>query len=128
MSESRCAACGEQTVYEEELGSAVCTSCGTLANPAQSVLASHLERVDVSGHDYLHYPATSTSAGATLKGRNGWSLAGQDKAARDRRNKVRPFISLYLCGGGPAAIDIDEDLMQTLNIGRDARIHQDPRW
>ena len=86
----RCVACGEQTVYEEELGSAICTHCGTLANPAQSILASHLEHVDVSGHDY--YRSTYAVGGtSTLKGRNGWALAGQDKEARDRRNMVRPL-------------------------------------
>ena len=49
MSQDRCAECAECTIYEEELGSAVCTGCGTLANPSQSILASHLEHVDVPG-------------------------------------------------------------------------------
>ena len=87
MSESRCAACGEQTVYEEELGSAVCTHCGTLANPTQSVLASHLEVPDTSGRDFA--PWNNVAGGSTLRGRNGWALAGQGKEARDRKNTVR---------------------------------------
>ena len=88
MSDNRCPACGEQTVYEEELGSAVCTHCGTLVDPDQSVLASHLEHVDVSGRDYSHRASGSGVGAGTLKGRNGWALLGQDKEARDRRNKV----------------------------------------
>ncbi|KIP04803.1 hypothetical protein PHLGIDRAFT_180745 [Phlebiopsis gigantea 11061_1 CR5-6] len=86
MNPDKCASCGDPTIYEEELGSAVCTSCGTLTNPSQSVLASHLEHVDTSG--YERTPYANPSQGSTLKGRNGWALAGQDKDARDRRNTV----------------------------------------
>ena len=87
MSDGVCAECGEPTVYEEELGSAVCTNCGTLSNPSQNVLASHLEHVDTSGYEHVSY--VNSVQGTTLKGRNGWALAGQDKDARDRRNMVR---------------------------------------
>ncbi|GJE98119.1 hypothetical protein PsYK624_143410 [Phanerochaete sordida] len=86
MSEGTCAECGEPTVYEEDLGSAVCTSCGTLANPSQNVLASHLEHVDTSGYERAYY--INSMQGSTLKGRHGWALAGQDKDARERRNAV----------------------------------------
>lgn len=86
MNQDGCAECGEPTIYEEELGSAVCTSCGTLANPSQSILASHLEHVDTSGYEYTSY--ANNIQGSTLKGRSGWALAGQDKDARDRRNLV----------------------------------------
>lgn len=89
MNQDKCAECGEPTVYEEELGSAVCTSCGTLSNPSQNILASHLDRVDTSGYEYNSH--VNTTQGSTLKGRNGRALAGQDKDARDRRNTVRPF-------------------------------------
>ena len=89
MSQDRCAECGEPTIYEEELGSAVCAGCGTLANPSQSILASHLEHVDTSGYEYTSY--ANTIQGGMLKGRNGWALAGQGKDARDRRNTARSF-------------------------------------
>ena len=88
----RCPACGEPTIFEPDVGVGVCPVCGTLADPTQHVLASHLEHVDTSGHDYRQY-APATGAG-TLKGRGGWALAGQDKEARDRRNTVRPFVVL----------------------------------
>ncbi len=81
----RCAACGEQTVFEADVGCAVCPHCGTLADPDQHILDAHLEHVDVSGHDYRRPLNAGTS---TLKGRRGWALAGQDKEARDRRNTV----------------------------------------
>ncbi|KAI0811174.1 hypothetical protein BC629DRAFT_1589911 [Irpex lacteus] len=94
MSTGACAACGGQTVFEEELGSAICVSCGTLANPSQNILDSHLDRVDSSGRDY--YPhGVPVAGGSTLKGRNGRALAGQDKEARERRNMIamHEFIS-----------------------------------
>ncbi|EKM55926.1 uncharacterized protein PHACADRAFT_144858 [Phanerochaete carnosa HHB-10118-sp] len=86
MSEGVCVECGESTVYEEELGSAVCANCGTLTNPSQNVLASHLEHVDTSGYERTSF--VNTVQGSTLKGRHGWALAGQEKDARDRRNMV----------------------------------------
>lgn len=88
---AQCAACGEPTVYEEELGSAVCTACGTLSNPTQSVLASHLEHQDTSGYQYNTY-VNAGAAHDTLKGRSGWALKGQEKEAREKRN----MVSIYL--------------------------------
>lgn len=86
MSE-RCVECGEATVWEQELGSAICTTCGTLSNPSQNILASHLEISDTSGYDKSLY--WNNNRGTALKGRNGWALAGQEKEARERRNMVR---------------------------------------
>ncbi|KAK7689143.1 hypothetical protein QCA50_007834 [Cerrena zonata] len=83
----RCAECGGETTWEQELGSAICTTCGTLSNPSQSILASHFEREDTSGRDYSAYWNRSQGLG-TLKGRNGWSLAGQDRESRQRRNMI----------------------------------------
>lgn len=83
----RCAECGGETVWEQELGSAICTTCGTLCNASQSILASHIEREDTSGRDYSAYWNQSQGFG-TLKGRNGWSLPGQDRESRHRRNAV----------------------------------------
>lgn len=86
MSE-RCVECGEATVWEQELGSAICTTCGTLSNPSQSILASHLENPDTSGYDNSLY--WNNCRVGTLKGRNGWTLTGQEKQAREERNTVR---------------------------------------
>ncbi|KAI0086609.1 hypothetical protein BDY19DRAFT_894320 [Irpex rosettiformis] len=87
MSTGVCAACGEASTFEEELGSAICLSCGTLSNPSQSILDSHLEHVDSSGRDYFSR-GVPVAGGSTLKGRYGRALAGQDKEARERRNMI----------------------------------------
>ncbi|KAI0933650.1 hypothetical protein AcV5_005742 [Taiwanofungus camphoratus] len=80
----RCEECGDSTIWDQELGSAICTHCGTLADPTQSVLTSHLEHTDTSGREFFW----NTVQGGTLKGRNGWALSGQGKEVRDRRNTI----------------------------------------
>ncbi|KAM5542568.1 hypothetical protein V8D89_003529 [Ganoderma adspersum] len=82
----RCEECGASTVWDSDVGSAICLECGTLADPTQSVLASHLENVDVSGRDFA--PWVNVPGGNTLRGRNGWALSGQGKEARDRKNTI----------------------------------------
>ncbi|EMD34496.1 hypothetical protein CERSUDRAFT_97754 [Gelatoporia subvermispora B] len=80
----RCEECGESTTWDTELGSSICTHCGTLADPTQSVLTSHLEPTE-STRESTFWNAIQ---GGTLKGRSGWALAGQSKDARDRRNQI----------------------------------------
>lgn len=94
----RCEECGDSTIWDQELGSAICTHCGTLADPTQSVLTSHLEHTDTSGREFFW----NTVQGGTLKGRNGWALSGQGKEVRDRRNTVR-YASLFLPAYSPLA-------------------------
>ena len=83
----KCVECGGDTTWEQKLGSAICTTCGTLSNPSQSILASHIEHEDTSGRDYSMY-WNQPQGLATLKGRNGWTFAGQDRESRHRRNTV----------------------------------------
>ena len=90
----RCEECGASTVWDADVGSAICLQCGTLADPTQSVLASHLENADVSGREYA--PWANVPGGSTLRGRSGWALSGQGKEARDRRNTVRPSSSCFV--------------------------------
>ncbi|TBU29028.1 hypothetical protein BD311DRAFT_693598 [Dichomitus squalens] len=82
----RCEECGASTVWDTDVGSAICLQCGTLADPTQSVLASHLENTDVSGREYA--PWANIPGGSTLRGRNGWALSGQGKESRDRKNTI----------------------------------------
>ncbi|KAI1788476.1 hypothetical protein LXA43DRAFT_1159325 [Ganoderma leucocontextum] len=82
----RCEECGASTVWDPDVGSAICLQCGTLADPTQSVLASHLENADVSGRDFA--PWVNVPGGSTLRGRNGWALSGQGKESRDRKNAI----------------------------------------
>lgn len=86
-----CVDCGGAISWEGDVCSLICTSCGTLQDPTQSVLASHLEQQD-SGRQYnlLWDPASS---GALKSGRSGWNLAGQGKEVRDRKNMVRILSS-----------------------------------
>jgi len=129
MSE-RCVDCGEITVWEQEFGSSICTHCGTLSNPSQSVLASHLESQDTSGYEYPSY-LSNTQTGTTLKGRNGWTFAGQDKEARNKRNMVsmHEFINSVLSklsnpGLVPRTQNLFDQAMRTGNYrwGRKAKV------
>ncbi|KAH0827007.1 hypothetical protein J3R83DRAFT_4674 [Lanmaoa asiatica] len=79
-----CRECGAAQLVHDDVGSLVCTNCGTLADPAQAVLADHND-----------YPSTlSYSAPRTSKG---WHLA-QTKQDRDRKNMIamRTFINSIL--------------------------------
>lgn len=93
MSRNKCAECGGPTEWDESVGSAICTECGTLADPTQSVLTTDLD-----------FPSNGTSGPWTtnttlsLKGRKGWTLAGQSQEASLTRNRVRlKTIHLLLC-------------------------------
>lgn len=83
MSRDKCAECGGRTEWDENVGSAICIECGTLADPTQSVLTNHLD-----------FPSNGTSGPWTtnttlsLKGRKGWTLAGQSQEASLTRNRV----------------------------------------
>ncbi|KDR81780.1 hypothetical protein GALMADRAFT_59488 [Galerina marginata CBS 339.88] len=90
----RCTQCGASTTWDDDVGSAVCTSCGSLVDPSQSVLTSSL---------YGHQNDTSepslwdSSASTTLKSfrvGNNWDLAGQGKESRDRKNAVSTLAML----------------------------------
>ncbi|KAL1947434.1 hypothetical protein VTO73DRAFT_14395 [Trametes versicolor] len=82
----RCEECGATTEWDQELGSAICLQCGTLADPTQSVFTSHYDYIDTSAREYSAW--SNVPGGSTLRGRNGWALAGQGKEARDRKNTI----------------------------------------
>jgi transcription factor IIIB subunit 2 len=84
-----CQQCGQDTDWDDDLGTAVCTVCGTLADPSQSALVSHLDQHDNSARQYDMLPIPTSS---TLRSRQGWHLAGQGKPARDMKNNVRRII------------------------------------
>lgn len=75
-----CRECGAAQLVHDDVGSVVCTDCGTLADPAQVILA------DPNGYlSTISYVAPRTS--------KGWHLA-QTKQDRDRRNMVGQHPSL----------------------------------
>lgn len=80
----KCGECGETTAWDQELASTICTHCGTLGDPNQVLLTSHADFQESSTRDTIWNP----SSGSTLKGRNGWALAGQGKEARDKKNRI----------------------------------------
>lgn len=92
-----CKECGHATEWARDLGSAVCTNCGTLADSSQqSALTS---TADFLTDAYSRDPPSSThSRSFTLKSirRNAaWDLSGQGADSRNERNKVLRLFSFY---------------------------------
>lgn len=77
-----CRECGAAQLVHDEVGSFVCTRCGTLADPAQAALA------DSNDHP-------STVSYSTPRTSKGWHLA-QTKQDRDRKNMVGRYVSVIL--------------------------------
>ena len=89
-----CSQCGASTAWDDDVGSAVCTSCGTLTNPSQSVLISaHYGNQNDTSEPSLWDPSASTTL-KSLRAGNNWDLAGQGKESRDRKNAVSSSIIL----------------------------------
>jgi hypothetical protein len=83
-SESICKECGHPTEWAQDIGSAVCTECGTLADPSQQSALT-------SAHDSFPRDVPSYAPPTTLKSirRNAtWDLPGQSSDSRNDRNKV----------------------------------------
>ncbi|KAL0947060.1 hypothetical protein HGRIS_013201 [Hohenbuehelia grisea] len=121
---SSCAECGGQTVWDDDVGSAICTTCGSLADPTQSVLTSH----DLANsHDGLR----NISSLKGYRSGNTWSLQGQSKSARDERlaHASHAFIralanSLAVPGLSPRSINLFTQAMAAGNFrwGRKANL------
>jgi len=95
---SSCKECGHPTEWAQDIGSAVCTQCGTLADSSQqSALTSS---VDFCNSAYSHpLPSSSTCAPTTLKSvrRNtAWDLPGQGADSRKERKKVSRFFPSHV--------------------------------
>ncbi len=93
---SSCKECGHPTQFSRDIGSAVCSHCGTLADSSQqSALTS---ASDFLADTYTHDLHTNTRP-TTLKSfrRNAaWDLPGQAANPRNERNKVLcPFPFLF---------------------------------
>jgi len=89
-----CGQCARQTYWDDEVGSAICTTCGTLVDPSQSVLTSHLDQHDNSARQYNIFPSSTTPL-KSVHGHQGWNLAGQGKEARDVKNNVCVLLSSF---------------------------------
>lgn len=91
-----CPECGGTSVWDDDVCSSICTTCGTLSDAAQFVLSSHTELHESSLRQFQP-PSWLSSSSAPLKDihKQGWNLAGQHKEARDRRNTVSFFYSSF---------------------------------
>lgn len=128
---SNCKECGHPTQFSRDIGSAVCTHCGTLADSSQqSALTS---ASDFLPDAYTHDLNTSTCA-TTLKSirRNAvWDLPGQASDSRNERNKFVLYESIQTLadrlghrGAAIRAKAIFDSMMQrpTLRWGRAAKL------
>ncbi|KAF5386842.1 hypothetical protein D9615_001887 [Tricholomella constricta] len=127
----QCAECGAHTAWDDDAGSTICTQCGTLSDPSQTLLT-----------DQSIFNAASQASGlwdgaapTTLKSFRGqgpnWDLAGQGKEARDRKNSLAMAqfisslaISINASGLSPRAIIIFNQSMASGNFrwGRKAKL------
>lgn len=89
MAAGRCKACDSKTIFDAEVGSNICTSCGTLEDPSQSVLASHFDFAR-NGDSTRDFPLSNVNTDAlrSLRNKNGWNIAGSTKEVRENRNMV----------------------------------------
>ncbi|PPQ81224.1 hypothetical protein CVT25_015748 [Psilocybe cyanescens] len=110
---TRCRQCSASTVWDDNVTSAVCTSCGSLADSSQSLLtSSHYGYQNGTLEPSLWDPSASTTLKSLRAGKN-WDLAGQGKESRDRKNSyaIAEFIkslavSLDASGLSPRAITL----------------------
>ncbi|KAJ3977177.1 hypothetical protein EV361DRAFT_788902 [Lentinula raphanica] len=89
---SRCSECGGSVLWNEDASSNICTTCGTLTDPSQRVLADNGDQVD---SQYFNPYAPNTLK--HLRGGSSWALTGQSKEARIKNNTVCGFISPHVC-------------------------------
>ncbi|KAH9955599.1 hypothetical protein BC827DRAFT_865397 [Russula dissimulans] len=81
MSVSICRECGHQTEWAQDIGSAVCTQCGTLADSSQqSALTSPLDFIN----DTTYAPSKTLKS---IRRNAAWDLPGQGANSRNERNK-----------------------------------------
>jgi transcription factor IIIB 90 kDa subunit len=88
-----CNECGSTTIWDDDVGSAVCTSCGSLTDPSQSVLTStHWGHQNDATDSSLWEPSPTTLK--SLRSGNNWDLAGQGKESRDKKNMVNLILTI----------------------------------
>ncbi|KAF9566291.1 hypothetical protein CPC08DRAFT_628437 [Agrocybe pediades] len=119
----RCSECGASTTWDDDVGSAVCTSCGSLVDPSQSVLTSSLYGLQNDAVEPSLWDGSAASTLKSLRSGNNWDLAGQGKETRDRKNAyaMSEFIkslalSLDAAGLSPRVITLFNQAKSTLNF------------
>lgn len=84
-SESICKECGHPTEWAQDVGSAVCTQCGTLADPSQQSALTSAQ--DSFPRDDIPSYAPPTAL-KSIRRNAAWDLPGQSSGSRNDRNKV----------------------------------------
>ncbi|KAJ8456454.1 hypothetical protein ONZ45_g18715 [Pleurotus djamor] len=121
---ARCGECGANTIWDEDAASTICSECGTLTDPSQSVLTTHFDQ-----QEYTKYHGSRTLKSFRRTAQN-WDLAGQGKEARDNRNTyaMHDFVrslsnALSVPGLSPRTITLFTQAMATgqFRWGRKAR-------
>ncbi|GLB35406.1 hypothetical protein LshimejAT787_0209710 [Lyophyllum shimeji] len=90
-----CKDCGGPTAWDDDAGTVICTQCGTLADPAQSLLTNEVVSNLASQATGLWDGTAATTLKSLRAQGTSWDLTGQGKEARDRRNSLAmaQFIS-----------------------------------
>ncbi|KAF8803496.1 hypothetical protein BYT27DRAFT_7195323 [Phlegmacium glaucopus] len=116
----RCNECGSTTVWDDDVGSAVCTNCGSLTDPSQSVLTSAHWNDTIDS--FTWDPSASTTLKCLRTGNN-WDLPGQGKESRNRKNNyaMSEFIkslalSLNVSGLSPRTITLFNQVKAVSNF------------
>lgn len=87
MHPDTCGECGDDFVWDADAGSAVCLNCGTLQDPSQVVLDSHIEPEHTAKEDdsFNFYRRVTLKS---FRNAHGWDLAGQGSQPNIERSKV----------------------------------------
>ncbi|KIK06528.1 hypothetical protein K443DRAFT_263450 [Laccaria amethystina LaAM-08-1] len=101
-----CSECRGDTIWDDEAASAICTTCGTLTDPSQSILTSQDYRSEFFHSNPLWDPATSTTLKVSRRNGGQWDLSGQEAEARGRKNSyaIAEFINSLAVSMNAAAL------------------------
>ena len=83
-----CSECRGDTIWDDEAASAICTTCGTLTDPSQSILTSQDYRSEFFHSNPLWDPAAPTTLKVSRRNGGQWDLSGQEAEARGRKNSA----------------------------------------
>lgn len=96
MVSRRCGECGADFVWDSDVGSGICLTCGVLEDPNQSVLyASHVEQDQQGQNDPWQRAPTTASDNTRIQTSKGYHLPGQSAEVYLLKNKVRrPWLQI----------------------------------
>lgn len=101
-----CSECRGDTIWDDEAASAICTTCGTLTDPSQSILTSQDYRSEFLHSNPLWVPAAPSTLKVSRRNGGQWDLSGQEAEARGRKNSyaIAEFINSLAVSMNAAAL------------------------